>query len=210
MTIVFSALTDQSVIVGADRLRSANDGTTSNVVKIRALSPRVVVAKGGFGDLTDDLWEHLAALPANVKADAVRAAEEALKLARPIRERCTALATKLGIEDLGLFLIVGGLDVNDRPYVAATHVGTEQKKEFYGEADPTIVGIGSIPDAQAIAFAAAQSVYSRHGSVVAKPWAAEVVHQASRVDPKTIGFPLDGAIVTVDGLEMFELMQPSA
>lgn len=212
MTIIITAVGPDFVMIAADSMRSADNGTNFSVEKIRQLSTKALVAKGGFGDLTDTVWDQLEALSATIRNDVRLLASEAWKLGKPVYEAARDVAIKQGSADLGLFLIVAGLDQNDSYFLAALNFGLNEFKEYEGADGLAVIGLGSIPEAQSIASDIAIKVLKSAGNLLPEEWAKRVVQQGAIIDPKTIGFPAHGKVLRHSGIQEFTIgkAQPPA
>lgn len=212
MTLIVTAVSPEFAMIAADSMRSANDGTSFAVEKIRQLSAKAIVAKGGFGDLTDTFWDQLDGLPNNIKDDVRILAKKAWKLGKPIYENAKDIALKSGSKDLGLFIIIVGLDQSDNPFLAALNFELNEFKEYEGADGLTVLGLGSIPQAHSIALDTATKIFSSAGTLLPEAWAKEAVRQGEIIDPKTIGFPVHGKVLRHSGTEEFTInkAQPPA
>ena len=210
MTIIVAAVSPDFAMIASDSMRSANDGTNLSVEKIRQLSTKVIVAKGGFGTLTDPAWDQLEALSDKFKDDVRLLAKEAWKLGGPIYQNAKDISSKLGGEDLGLFLIIAGIDRNDTTFLAALNFGLNEYKEYDGVDGITVIGLGSISQAQTIALDTATRIVHNAGILIPEAWAKEVVQQGENIDPKTIGFPVHGKVLRRSGTREFTVTKPKS
>lgn len=205
VTIIIAAVAPRVAIIAADSLRSGDDGSRRTVCKIRSLSDRVVVAKGGYGDLADGIWAKLLALPAETRANPHLVADAIEVAAQPIYDICKKVADEAGAADFGLYFIVAGLGPDSRGVVITINVGTQDRKPFYSDDGIRVVGLGSTPEAGDLARTTANA---SGDPLDPRKWVAAAVHAGEEEDPTTIGFPAHGWIIRSDSVEQFTILEP--
>lgn len=204
MTIIIGAVGPQVVALAADSLRSGDDGSRRHVSKMRKLSERVVVAKGGYGDLSDVIWDQLCALPSPVRANPYAVADAIQKQGQAVYASCKKVAEQQNKEDLGLYFIVAGIDQNDRGVLISIDIAMDELKTFDENDGVRVLGMGSIPNANDLALKIANQNVSSLNPV---KWVQDVVRAAIEVDKNTIGFPAQLYIGDKSGMNQ-QVVQP--
>lgn len=206
MTIIIAAVAPQFAIVATDSLRSADDGTQILVCKTRSLSDRVVVAKGGYGFLSDGIWANLLALPAETRDSPYLVADAIELAAQPIYDFCKKVADNAGAADLGLYFIVSGIGPDGRGVVISVDVRTRDRKTFHCDDGIRVVGVGSTPKAHDLAI---ETANASGDPLDPRKWVAAAVQAGAEEDAATIGFPAHGWIIRSGGVEQFTISGPS-
>jgi len=205
MTIIVAAILPETIILAADSKRSASNGKTFEVLKVRAVSRRTVVAKGGFGDLADSIWTAIDGLPEEVRCNPLSLAHHVHRIGATIHQECLSKAKVAGEGDLGLYIFIAGIEEDDNAVLVVVDAGKGQRKEYRSSGPTEVTGMGSVPDALRIAHQAAQAVSDSNEPLPAVDWATEAIRIGQANDPATIGFPGDLAAVTAAGVQWVKL-----
>lgn len=206
MTIIVAAVAPQLAIIAVDSLRSADDGSQSLVCKMHSLSDRVVVAKGGYGDLADGIWRKLFSLPPETRANPHLVADAIEVAAQPIYDVCKKVAGAANSVDLGLYFIIAGIGPDNHGVVISVDIGTGDRKPFYSDDGIRVLGLGSIAKAGELAMMTANAAGD---PLDPRKWVAAAVQAGAEEDPATIGFPAHGRVIRLGSIEEFTVHGPS-
>lgn len=119
MTVIFGATYDGGVVIGADSL--GHDDETREPfpgrVKVHRVNDLVYGAKAGYGPDADDIWEELRNVAAVQSMGPSEIADHAHRLGLPIYHRCQLRAKSLGRSDVGLYMLIAGMDIQKVPHL---------------------------------------------------------------------------------------------
>lgn len=205
MTFIIGAVGPQVAVLATDSLRSGDDGSRRHVSKMRTLSERVVVAKGGYGNLADGIWNQLSGLSGAVRADPYTVADAIQKLGHFVYVSCKKAAERQSKADLGLYFLIAGIDGNDQAVLISIDIAKNQCKSFNSDKGICLLTMGDMTNSDDLSFHERREY---DGDVDAVEWVQNILQSVVQADNVTVGFPAYIYTIDASGMNLHAISLP--